>query len=207
MTVFEWPIPSFFTPILQYAPDGNTLIFFMIASSQLAELEDAARDAGGTVTLSGVYPGLNARPLLSDYTWNHTTLWAMRSDDAYTYLQCGFDPDTAREQLGKLRERFGQEILFHMEFMKHGDGSVFPGAIPVVYYTTEERLNEMIDFCREIGVWVANPHVNNVEGGGRYRPDNVQLLAKLRYDPKGLLNPGKMVTFHSESTTAGAITK
>ncbi|HEV7967189.1 MAG TPA: FAD-binding oxidoreductase [Candidatus Acidoferrales bacterium] len=207
VTVFEWPIPSFFTPIQHYAPEGKTLIFFMIDSTQLAELQAATRDAGGTVTQSGVYPGLNARPLLSDYTWNHTTLWAMRSDEAYTYLQCGFDPDTVREQMRQLRERFGQEFLFHMEFMKRGDGRVFPGAIPVVYYTTEERLNEMIDCCREIGVWVANPHVNNVEGGGRYRADNVQLLAKRRYDPKGLLNPGKMVTFHSESATAGATTK
>jgi hypothetical protein len=49
--------------------------------------------------------------------------------------------------------------------------------------------------------------VNNVEGGGRYRPDNVQLLAKQKYDPKGLLNPGKMVTFHAQSSTAGASTK
>ena len=207
VTVFEWPIPSFFTPILQYVPEGKTLIFFMIASSQLVDLESAARDAGGTVTQSGAYPGLNARPLLSDYTWNHTTLWAMRSDDAYTYLQCSFDPDIVREQMRQLRERFGQEFLFHMEFMKNGEGRVIPGAIPVVYYTTEERLNDMIDFCREIGVFVANPHVNNVEGGGRYRADNVQLLAKQRYDPKGLLNPGKMVTFHSESATAGATTK
>jgi hypothetical protein len=34
-----------------------------------------------------------------------------------------------------------------------------------------------------------------VEGGGRYREDNVQLQTKHKYDPKGLLNPGKMVTF------------
>jgi FAD/FMN-containing dehydrogenase len=204
VTVFEWPITSFFTPILQYAPAGKTLIFFMIASSQLARLEEAAREAGGAVTQSGVYPGLNARPLLSDYTWNHTTLWAMRTDEAYTYLQCGFDPDTARDQMRRLRERFGMEILFHMEFMKMGDGRVIPGAIPIVYYTTEERLNDMINFCREIGVFVANPHVNNVEGGGRYRADNVQLLAKQRYDPKGLLNPGKMITFHAEAATGAS---
>jgi hypothetical protein len=100
-----------------------------------------------------------------------------------------------RDQMRRLKERFGDEILFHMEFWKAGDGRMIPGAIPVVYYTTEERLNEMISFCREIGVFVANPHVNNVEGGGRYREDNVQLLAKQRYDPKGLLNPGKMITF------------
>jgi len=146
---------------------------------------------------------LRSRPLLSDYTWNHTTLWAMKSDDAYTYLQCGFDPDTVRDQLRQLKEKFGDEILFHMEFWKLGTGRVAPGAIPVVYYKSEERLNEMIDFCRAIGVFVANPHVNNVEGGGRYRPDNVQLLAKQRYDPKGLLNPGKMVTFQPEDQPAG----
>ncbi len=71
-----------------------------------------------------------------------------------------------------------------MEFMKNGEGRVIPGAIPLVYFTTEERLNDMIDFCREIGVFVANPHVNNVEGGGRYRADNVQLLAKHALRPQ-----------------------
>ena len=72
----------------------------------------------------------------------------------------------------------------------------------MVYYTSDERLNDMIDFCREIGVFVANPHVNNVEGGGRYRADDIQLLAKRRYDSKGLLNPGKMITFEQEPAAA-----
>ncbi|MBZ5644505.1 MAG: FAD-binding oxidoreductase [Acidobacteriia bacterium] len=205
VTTFEWPIPSFFTPIIKYAPEGKSLIFFLIASTQCAALESAALAAGGTIPYSGAYAGLNMRPLLSDYTWNHTTLWAMRAEEAYTYLQCGFDPDAVRDQMRRLRGKFGFEILFHMEFMKNAAGRIVPGAIPLIYYTTEERLNEMIYFCREIGVFVANPHVNNVEGGGRYRADNVQLLAKQRYDPKGLLNPGKMITFHPESSTAGAV--
>jgi FAD/FMN-containing dehydrogenase len=199
VATFEWPIPSFFAPVRQYAPEGKALIFFLIESSQLAALEAAAREAGGTVSHAGAYQGLRTRPLLSDYTWNHTTLWAIKSDNAYTYLQCAFDPTRVRAQLRLLKERFGSEILFHMEFMKNGAGQVIPGAIPLVYYTSEERLNEMIAFCREIGVFVANPHVNNVEGGGRYRDDNVQLLAKRRYDPKGLMNPGKMVTFKPEA--------
>jgi FAD/FMN-containing dehydrogenase len=206
VTTFEWPIPSFFTPVKQCAPEGKSLIFFLIASDQTADLQKAARDAGGKVTYSGAYHGLRTIPLLSDYTWNHTTLWALKTDPAYTYLQCGFDRAIAREQIRRLREKFGQQILFHMEFIKNGNGQVFPGAIPLVYYTTEERQNEMIAFCREIGVFVANPHVNNVEGGGRYRADNVQLLAKMRYDPKGLLNPGKMVTFQPESETAETAT-
>jgi FAD/FMN-containing dehydrogenase len=198
VTVFEWPIPSFFAPLKQYVPAGQSLIFLMIASHQAAALEAAARAAGASIPYSGAYHGLRSHPLLSDYTWNHTTLWALKTDPAWTYLQCGFDPAAVRGQFRKLKARFGEEILFHIEFMKNGAGQVIPGSIPVVYYRGEARLNETIDFCREIGVSVANPHVNNVEGGGRYRADNAQLRAKRQYDPKGLLNPGKMITFQAE---------
>jgi FAD/FMN-containing dehydrogenase len=202
VTTFEWPIPSAFTPIAGITRPGQALIFFMIAAAQLEQLVQAAKTAGGEVTLAAPYIGLRTLPLLSDYTWNHTTLWAMKQDSAYTYLQCGFSATEARSQFAALKERFGDEFLFHLEFMKIGTGAIIPGSIPVVRYSTEERLNEMIDFCRSIGVSVANPHSNNVEGGGRYRPDNIQLLAKYRYDPRGLLNPGKMITFHPTESTA-----
>jgi len=119
----------------------------------------------------------------------------MKVDPGYTYLQCGFDAETSRQQIALVKNKYGSDFLLHMEWMKNGAGVVFPGAIPIVRFTTAERLNEMIAYCREIGVFVANPHVNNVEGGGRYREDNVQLQTKYRYDPKGLMNPGKMATF------------
>jgi FAD/FMN-containing dehydrogenase len=195
ITVFEWPIPSFFAPVKQLVSDGETAIFLMITESQRAALVAAAEKAGGTVMLAAAWTGLRSQPLLSDYTWNHTTLWAMKANPEYTYLQCGFDPEHAREQFAKLKAKYGEDFLFHIEWMKNGEGVMIPGSIPVVKYTTEARLNEMIDFCRDIGVSVANPHVNNVEGGGRYRADNVQLLAKYKYDAKGLMNPGKMVSF------------
>ena len=175
--------------------EGKAVAFFMIAEQQQQRFVAAAKDAGGTVTMADPYSGLRSVPLLSDYTWNHTTLWAMKADPELTYLQCGFDAATVRDQFSKLKARFGDEILWHIEFIKNAQGVAAPGSIPVVRFTTEERLNEMIDYCREIGVSVANPHVNNVEGGGRYLRDNAQLLAKQRFDPRGLLNPGKMVTF------------
>jgi hypothetical protein len=144
--------------------------------------------------LAEPWPGLRSQPLLSDYTWNHTTLWAMKADPEYTYLQCGYDPQRVREQLALLKAKYGSDYLHHMEWANWG-GVITPGAIPVVRFSTAERLNEMIDYCRAIGVSVANPHINNVEGGGRYREDNVQLIAKYKHDPKGLMNPGKMATF------------
>ena len=201
VTVFEWPIPSFFTPVKKIVREGKTLVLIMIADEQVDPLRSAAEQAGGEVTFTGPYDGPRTQPLLSDYTWNHTTLWAMKADPAYTYLQCGFSAKECREQFRLLRERYGEEILFHMEFMKNGEGVVVPGAIPVVRFTTEERLNGMIAYCRSIGVFVANPHVNYLEDAGRFRADNIQLRAKEKYDPRGLLNPGKMISFHRD--TAG----
>jgi len=209
-TVFEWPIPSFFAPVKRVVREGKALALIMIATAQVgalraavegAEGEVTVEGAGGEVTFEGAYEGPRTQPLLSDYTWNHTTLWAMKADAAYTYLQCGFSPTECGEQFRLLRERFGDEILFHIEFMKNGDGVVIPGAIPVVRFTTVERLNEMIAYCRSIGVFVANPHVNYLEDGGRFRADNIQLRAKQRYDPRGLLNPGKMISFRKTAVT------
>ncbi len=200
-TVFEWPIPSFFAPIKQIVREGKTLALIMIESSQAEALHAAAELAGGEVTFTGLFEGPRTQPLLSDYTWNHTTLWAMKADSAYTYLQCGFSPQDCEHQFHLLRERYGDEILFHIEFMKNGDGVVIPGAIPVVRFTTEARLNDMIRYCRSIGVFVANPHVNYLEDAGRFRADNIQLRAKEKYDPHGLLNPGKMLSFRKQEVS------
>jgi len=200
-TVFEWPIPSFFTPVKQVVREGKSLALLMIATEQVKALKASAESAGGEITFVGEFTGPRTQPLLSDYTWNHTTLWDMKADPAFTYLQCGFSPVNCEEQFGLLRARYGDEILFHIEFMKNGEGTVIPGAIPVVRFTTEQRLNEMIAYCRSIGVFVANPHVNCLEDGGRFRADNIQLLAKQKYDPRGLLNPGKMISFRKQTVS------
>ena len=199
VTVFEWPIPSFFTPVKQVVTQDKTLVLIMIATEQLEMLRLEAEKAKGEVTFTGAYTGPKTQPLLSDYTWNHTTLWAMKADPTWTYIQAGFCPVNCMEQFRLLRAKFGKEILFHIEFMKNGNGVIVPGAIPLVYFTGEDRLNELIGYCREIGVFVANPHVNYLEDGGRFRSDNIQLKAKQKYDPRGLLNPGKMISFHPEA--------
>jgi FAD/FMN-containing dehydrogenase len=201
VTTFEWPIPSSFAPIKSVTREAKSLIFFMIAAAQLDALQAAATEAGGEITLAASYDGLRTQPLLSDYTWNHTTLWVIKQDSTFTYLQCGFSATTARQQFALLKEKFADDILFHIEFMKSADGTIVPGSIPIVRFASEARLNEMIDYCRSIGVSVANPHNNHVEGGGRYRADNIQLLAKYKYDPRGLLNPGKMITFQPQAET------
>ena len=194
-TPLEWPIPSFFAPIKKLVRDGRSIVFFEIEDSQLDTLRAAAEAAGGEVTFAQPYAEPRKGPQLSDYTWNHTTLWAIKSDPAWTYLQGGFSPQDARAQFRQLKEKFPNEFYFHIEFAKWGGGPVVPGSIPLVRFTTEERLQEIIDTCRAIGVTISNPHVYTVEDGGRCVADPVQTGAKHRYDPRGLLNPGKLRAF------------
>lgn len=191
---FEWPIPGWFTPLQKWVPAGQALAFFEVADDQLERLRSAAQSAGGQVVFASPASEPRRGPLLSDYTWNHTTLWALKADPSLTYLQCGFSPTRVREQMRQLKNRFGDEFLLHFEFTRW-EGAITPGSIPVVRYTSDERLQEMIDTCLTVGVSVANPHVNHLEGSGRWRPTDEKLLAKQRFDPVGLLNPGKMRGF------------
>ncbi len=202
-TVFEWPIPGAFTPLQKWIPEGKALCFFEVADDQLQRLADAARNAGGNPCFIAPFSEPRRGAQLSDYTWNHTTLWALKQDPSLTYLQCGFSATEARSQFRALKSRFGADFLLHIEFVRSG-GVITPGAIPVVRYTDDERLQAMIEFCGSIGVSVANPHVNFLEASGRWRPDDAKRRAKELYDPRGLLNPGKMRDFTPEPIPAPA---
>jgi FAD/FMN-containing dehydrogenase len=191
VTCFQAPIPDYFTPLKKFLPVGKAVVFLELDTAGFEQVAASVAEAGGIVVFRQPYSSPRPAPLLSDYTWNHTTLWAIKSNPAYTYLQCGFDLVRAREQFALLHDRFGDDFLLHIEFMKVG-GKIVPGSIPVVMFSTEERLNDMIAYCQEIGVNVANPHTWMVDCGARLGPTDPKYVAKQTYDPKALLNPGKM---------------
>src|SRR5271170_1495220 len=47
VTVFEWPIPYFFSPVKHLVRDGKALIFLMIAAAQMDAFRDLATESGG----------------------------------------------------------------------------------------------------------------------------------------------------------------
>jgi FAD/FMN-containing dehydrogenase len=64
-----------------------------------------------------------------------------------------------------------------------------------VDFTTEERLDEIVRIHEAEGCMVFNPHRYTLEEGGRQTVDDRQLRFKQEADPKGLLNPGKMIAW------------
>src|SRR5690606_27544852 len=127
-----------------------------------------------------------------ELTWNHTTLHALKYDRTITYLQSLFPPPGHLEKVELMHRHFGDEVPIHLEFSRF-DGEITCFGLQIVRYTSDERLQAIIDFHNGNGCPVFNPHDYTLEGGGMKRVDQTQLAFKREADPLGLLNPGKMI--------------
>jgi len=128
---------------------------------------------------------------LGEFTWNHTTLHARSVDTSITYLQSLFPADKSLKLVDHMYRYFGDEVMMHLEFIRVV-GNVISAALQLVQYTTQERLNQIIRYHEEQGVFIANPHTYMIEEGGRKVIDPEQMQFKAMVDPYGLLNPGKI---------------
>jgi FAD/FMN-containing dehydrogenase len=191
-----WPLPSYFGALKPHCPDGKSILIAMIAEPSLESFKALLGDRGA-ITLEMPTDDSPGQVPLYEYTWNHTTLQVLKSDRSVTYLQCLYPHDRLLEKVAEMRELFPDEVLQHLEFIRFG-GRVTCSGLPVVRFTSADRLNEIISLHEARGVYIANPHVYTVEDGSRYkRADADQLGFKHEVDPHGLLNPGKMRSFVS----------
>ena len=163
----------------------------------MPDVVDLARRAGGQITYRSDHVDDEARaavPPAFELCWNHTTLRALRVDPTITYLQVLYpQPDIAGKVM-RIAGLLGDEVPTHLEFVRF-DGAVGCFGLPLLRFTTEERLDEIVRIHEDHGCPIFNPHRYTLEEGGMKQTDAVQLAFKRRADPKGLLNPGKMVAW------------
>ena len=194
LSPIAWPLPSYFAEVRGACPEGQAVLVAMVAEASLESFK-ALLAGRGTITLERASSDAPGQTPLYEYTWNHTTLQMLKADRGVTYLQCLFPHDRVLAAVAAMRERFPDELLAHCEFIRFG-GRVTASALPVIRYTTPERLDEIIGIHEANGVLIANPHVVTLEEGSRHkRADADQLGFKHEVDPFGLLNPGKMRSF------------
>jgi FAD/FMN-containing dehydrogenase len=146
---------------------------------------------------------LKGLPPVFELSWNHTTLRALRVDPRITYLQVLYPFPNQLALVERIHARFGDELPAHLEWVKF-DGKVTCFGLPLVRFTTEERLEEIMTIHEEMGAPVFNPHRYTLEEGGMKQTDDVQLAFKREADPQGLLNPGKMVAWEDPSYDFGS---
>ena len=185
------PVPDHMTALAEYLPRGCHAVLIVMADPSQAGMEDMAAAAGGRISYRKTAAEPGSRTLL-EFTWNHTTLVAMKVDRGLTYIQSGFEPARHVEQVRTLERLLAGEVMMHLEFLRTKDGAFNCSGLQLIRFTSEERLNEIMQIYRDHGVTINNPHVFILEDGkqGQLNPAVVEL--KRRFDPQGLLNPGKM---------------
>ncbi len=193
VSVLEWPIPSYFKQLVKngVVKDGEALVLLELAGVNMSALSQRAAQHNGVVALHTPPQRYHAGGMmLSDFTWNHTTLWAIKQDESLTYLQDMFEPGRALEQHHLRKARYGDAIQTHIEFMRFR-GRLVPQGLSIVRFESKQHLWELMQFCESIGQWIANPHTHRLDEDVRWNGQPI-LDAKARWDPRGLLNPGHL---------------
>ncbi|HEX4410282.1 MAG TPA: FAD-binding oxidoreductase [Xanthobacteraceae bacterium] len=191
----EWPLPSHFSTLRASCPDNKSMLLAMIGEMSIESFETLLAPFGGTITYKTPSEDVLTKTPLYEHTWNHTTLQTLKTDRGVTYLQCLYPHDRIVDAVAGVRAKFGAEVAQHLEFLRI-NGVMTASGIPVLRYSSPERVYEIMAGFEECGVMIANPHVFTVEDGSRYkRVDADQLGFKYEADPMGLLNPGKMRSF------------
>jgi len=181
---------TYFKMFQSFAPPGVACALVMVAEPFLEFLKPLLDQFGGTEIYCCATE--QAETPLYEFTWNHTTLQALKIDRSLTYLQTLFPPPGHLALIEKMEKTFGDEVPIHLEFVRLG-GVVTCFGLQIVRYTSEERLQQIIDIHEDAGAPIFNPHTFTLEEGGMKRIDSLQLDFKHEADPHGLLNPGKML--------------
>jgi hypothetical protein len=194
ISVCEWPIPVHFQSILKFLPNDKSIAMLEIAEKRKEELQKIVHKYKGEIGFSILAAKYQKGIKVSDFTWNHSTLWAHKlGDNNITYLQANFQKERIFEQIDAIRNKFGDEVLFHFEYIKT-NGEVTPSSLPIIHYQSEKRLNEIINFFIAQGVEINNPHTYLLGFGGYNIRINNIVKEKQKNDPYSLLNPGKIPT-------------
>ena len=187
------PVADYMTALAPHLPSGCHAVIMLVADTSEPGMQELLAAHGGTITYRKSADEVKAsnRTLL-EYTWNHTTLVALKVDKSLTYIQSGFDPARHVEQAKALERALAGEVMMHLEFLRTKEGAPNCSGLQIIRYTSDERLDEIMRIYREHGVSINNPHVYIVEDGKQGQLNPAVLDVKRRFDPQGLLNPGKL---------------
>ena len=169
-------------------------LLLLVAPDAVSTVQRLAAAMGAELTHLGAESDRQGNGL-KELSWNHTTLHLRQRDPDWTYLQMLL-PQPEINCLETLKQAWGHDLLWHLEAVRQ-QGVQRIAALPLVRWRGVDALEQLMQQCRDLGALIFNPHVLTVEGGGLGVVDGDQVATKHRYDPAGLLNPGKLGGFSS----------
>lgn len=196
VSVVDARIAAYFPHLKGHISEGKELVAAYVPSEDLSVFEAVIADGGGVTELKvtdAERAALNL-PHVFEFCYNHTTLQVLKSDRKATYQQIGVSDVADADAIDRFRRAVGDDVWTHHEFYRLG-GEVVSIDLPIIWYSGEERLEEINETYRKHGFAVYDAHANEVERGGLHSADYTHLAWKKRLDPKGLLNSAKSIAW------------
>ncbi len=193
LSAVERRFGPFYKRLHKYFDGSRDAMFSMVKESDVDRYFALAATFNGhrSMAVSDTQSAAANLRRIHETAFNHTTLMALQVDRGWTYLQVvmpnPYEPKLAEEQM----RRFGDEVLMHHEYTKE-KGRCRIGGLPLIRYTTEQRLNEIMRSFEADGCMLNNPHIFKLEDGGRFDPEGRKMAFRASVDPMKLLNPGKL---------------
>lgn len=186
-------------PILQ--PGAGVLL--VIDREQTADFAAVARRHGGVLVewQPWAVDG-GAKPSIAAMVYGHRMLWVKKLFPEAAFLHIYFDPDDPAAGVRALKQRYGDEVLVEMKFVRspwmlaalgYASGGTLPAAVVSLRDgSAPGRVDEILHFCDEIGLRYQNSHTNVIEDNGLFRDVAAIVRLKAEADPYDLLNRGRL---------------
>lgn len=192
VTTLDGRIVRYFNRLREYMGTDRAIMLSLIDQHDLDAYAHLVEAMGGKVELQMAEQERRDAdlPHVFEFSYNHTTLQVLKVDKRCTYLQVLVPAPLDPARIDALQAVLGDDVLMHHEFSRL-DGQLVAFDIPIVFYSSDERLYEIVRLYEAHGCPVSDPHTCIIEDGGMKRANYRHLALKKQLDPKGLLNSGK----------------
>jgi hypothetical protein len=181
-------------------PGAGVLMIFDRA--QTAEIQRLVTAHGGRLIEWQVWkvdPG--GKPSIAQMVYGHRMLWVKRYLPQAAFCHIYYDPKDPDATVELLKDRFGDELLVEMKFIRSKwmlralglGGDSLPAALCVVRNGAEPgKVAEVLDFCDANDIKYQNSHTNVIEDNGLFSDISPIVTMKSALDPHNLLSRGRL---------------
>jgi FAD binding domain len=178
---------------------GVLMIFDRVQTTEIGKLVTAH---GGTLVEWQAWkidPG--GKPSIAQMVYGHRMLWVKRCLPQAAFCHIYYDPAEPEATVKLLKERFGDDLLVEMKFIRSKwmlralgmSGDSLPAALCVVRNGSEPgKVDEVLRFCDGSGIKYQNSHTNVIEDNGLFSDIAPIVKMKSELDPHDLLSRGRL---------------